>query len=171
MNDKSLCERGIHILQRGTSADSGLNKVVVVAMVAALLAVAGLAYLYFQPTTSATVEFAGRSLTVELAKTTSQQEKGLSGRDSMAPDHGMLFIFDHASKWSFWMQGMEFPLDIIWFDSNKSAIYFVQGLAPCTPNECQVYAPPSDALYALEVNAGFVTANNVTLGKTFTLGG
>jgi uncharacterized membrane protein (UPF0127 family) len=147
-----------------------MEKVILAGVVAVLLAVAGVAYLYLQPTGASTLVFAGQRLTVDVAKTSTQQQQGLSGRPSMSEDHGMLFVFSQASKWGFWMKGMEFPLDIIWFDANKSVIYYVQDLPPCTPVDCPSYYPPSNALYVLEVNAGFVSLHNVTLGEAFSFG-
>jgi uncharacterized membrane protein (UPF0127 family) len=146
-----------------------MKRAAVAAAVAAMVIVAATAYWYFQPTSTGRLELAGRTLTVDLAKSPAQWERGLSGRASIAEDHGMLFVFDHPSQWEFWMQGMEFPLDIVWFDANRSVISYALGLPLCNDSACPTYAPPTDALYALEVNAGWVRANNVTVGETFNL--
>ena len=107
-------------------------------------------------------------LIVEIAKTSAAQQKGLSGRTSLASDHGMLFVFDHEDFWGFWMPDMNFPLDIIWFNSNQQVVFIEQNLPPCTPQNCPVYTPNMKALYVLEVNAGFVMAHHILLGTTFT---
>ena len=117
----------------------------------------------------AQVEFGGVTLGVEVAKSTADQQKGLSDRASMANDHGMLFVFDSEANWGFWMKGMKFSLDIIWFDSQRHAVYIEQDLAPCTPQDCPIYTPPVKAMYVLEVNAGFVRNHNIVLGDTFKL--
>ena len=109
----------------------------------------------------------GVLLTVELAETANAQEKGLSGRQSLPNDHGMLFVFDHEDNWGFWMIDMRFPLDIIWFNSNRQAVFIEEDLSPCTPQSCPVYTPPEKAMYVLEVNAGFVAAHHITVGTTF----
>ncbi|HYW02060.1 MAG TPA: M6 family metalloprotease domain-containing protein [Candidatus Acidoferrum sp.] len=114
------------------------------------------------------IAIAGANLTVEIAKTMSAQERGLSGRPSLPIDHGMLFVFDHQDYWTFWMIDMKFPLDIIWFNSAHQVVYFVQNLPPCTPDNCPDYTPDSAAMYVLEVNAGFVAAHHITLGTNFT---
>ena len=118
---------------------------------------------------TARVEFGGATLSVEVAKSTSDQQKGLSDRDSMANDHGMLFVFDSEANWGFWMKGMRFSLDIIWFDSQRHVVYIAQSLPPCTPEDCPIYTPPVKAMYVLEVNAGFVQKHNIVLGDTFQL--
>lgn len=89
----------------------------------------------------------------------------------MASDHGMLFVFDSEGNWSFWMKGMRFSLDIIWFDSQRHTVYVEQGLLPCTPQNCPIYTPPAKAMYVLEVNAGFVQAHDISLGEMFNFVG
>ena len=127
-----------------------------------------LVYLAFQPPNTVQIRFAGVVLSVELATTPAEQEKGLSGRDSMPADHGMLFIFGTEGIWSFWMHGMKFPLDIIWFNSNREVVFVEQGLEPCSPNECPSFSPSASAMYVLEVNAGFVSMHGVSAGDMFT---
>lgn len=112
--------------------------------------------------------FAGMILTVDLATTPQEQEMGLSGRVSMPADRGMLFVFNQESQWSFWMHEMNFPLDIIWFNANRQVVFIEQDLPPCTPQACPVFTPPVNAMYVLEVNAGFVKANGVSVRESFT---
>ena len=121
-------------------------------------------------TSNSTVKimFAGVVLTVELATTPEEQQRGLSGRVSMPADHGMLFVFNQQSQWGFWMIDMHFPLDIIWFSANKQAVFIEQDLPPCTPQACPVFTSPVNALYVLEVNAGFVKTYGVSIGESFT---
>lgn len=111
----------------------------------------------------------GVVLTVELARTGLEQQRGLSGRSSLPRTQGMLFVFDHQDYWSFWMYEMEFPLDIIWFDSSRRAVYLEPNLPPCTQMNCPVITPDLQAMYVLEVNAGFAATHNITLGTTFTV--
>ena len=125
-------------------------------------------FFFLQPTNTTRIGFGGVILTVELAKTATDQERGLSYRDSMPLDHGMLFVFDSEATVGFWMHEMRFPLDIIWFNSGRQVVYIEQNLEPCTPQNCPVFSPSTGAMYVLEVNAGFVKSHNVTLGQTFT---
>ena len=110
----------------------------------------------------------GTSLTVELATTLPAQEKGLSGLPSLPRNEGMLFVFDHPDYWAFWMINMSFPLDIIWFNSARQAVWTEPDLKPCTASDCPVITPPVTSMYVLEVNAGFVAENHITLGTTFS---
>ena len=116
---------------------------------------------------STRIMIAGVVLTVELAETPTAQERGLSGRSSMPLDHGMLFVMQHSDYWGFWMVDMKFPLDIIWFNSTRQVVFTEPNLPPCTPQNCPVVTPTSKALYALEVNAGFIASHQVRMGTAF----
>ena len=110
-------------------------------------------------------------LTVETAKMPADPQRGLSGRDSLFPNHGMLFVFERESTWSFWMKDMRFSLDIIWFNSNRQAVFIEQSLQPCSPQSCPVYTPTINAMYVLEVNAEFAQSHDISLGDTFNFVG
>ncbi len=117
---------------------------------------------------TARIIIAGTNLTVELATTLPAQERGLSGLPSLPSNEGMLFVFDHADYWGFWMIGMKFPLDIIWFNSARQVVWTEPDLKPCPPSNCPVLMPNVKAMYVLEVNAGFIAAHHITIGTTFS---
>jgi uncharacterized membrane protein (UPF0127 family) len=140
--------------------------VIAVAVIIIILAVS-VGYFVFQQRTSNRISIDGVVINVDLATTPAEQQQGLSGRDSMAPDHGMLFAFQSEDYWSFWMIEMKFPLDMIWFNSSRQAVFFEQNLPPCGPTFCQVFTPPVKAMYVLEVNAGFIATHQISLGDKF----
>jgi uncharacterized membrane protein (UPF0127 family) len=137
----------------------------------AIIIAVPLAYFALQPRSTNRIMIDGVALDVDLATTPAQQQQGLSGRTTMAEDRGMLFIFQSEDYWSFWMYEMKFRLDMIWFNSNRQAVFFEQNLPPCSPTDCQVFKPSAKAMYVLEVNAGFIRAHNISLGDTFTFVG
>lgn len=94
-------------------------------------------------------------VTVEVARTDAEKGRGLSGRDGLGPDQGMLFVYD-APVWPvMWMQGMRFSIDIVWIREGR-VVDLVQGAKPPSPGEApQVFAPREEAQYVLEVPAGF----------------
>ena len=51
---------------------------------------------------------------VEIAKTDEEKKQGLSDRKDLCDNCGMLFIFENKAVRSFWMNRMNFQLDIIW---------------------------------------------------------
>ena len=46
---------------------------------------------------------------VEVARTEAEKTRGLSGRDRLAPDRGMLFVYEAPVRPLIWMRGMRFP--------------------------------------------------------------
>lgn len=110
----------------------------------------------------------GVHLTVILVTTLPAQERGLSGLPSLPHDEGMLFVLDHEDYWAFWMFNMSFRLDIIWFNTARQVVWTEPNLKPCPPSNCPVIMPPVKSMYVLEVNAGFIAANHITLGTTFS---
>jgi len=96
---------------------------------------------------------------VDIAKTPREWSLGLSGRESMNMNEGMLFIFDKKERPRFWMKDMLFPIDIIWI-VDGAIIQIEQNVKhpeKDTPlNELEIYQPFVPVEYVLEVNAGFV---------------
>lgn len=56
-------------------------------------------------------------INVEIADTADTRTKGLSGRENLASDSGMLFVFSESKQYKFWMKGMKIPLDIIYVNN------------------------------------------------------
>lgn len=112
------------------------------------------------------------SIKIEVADTQLLRTKGLSGRDSLASDSGMLFIFPSESKYRFWMKGMKFPLDMIFIKGGK-VVDIIKNIPPPIPGQkdsiLTVYEPivPIDML--LEVNAGFAGSSNIQVGDNVFL--
>lgn len=95
------------------------------------------------------------AVTVEVARTEAEKIRGLSGRDSLAPAQGMLFIYEIPVRPVMWMQGMRFPIDILWIRDGR-VVDLVREAKPPTPGEApEVFAPREKAQYVLEVPAGF----------------
>ena len=69
--------------------------------------------------TTSKVSINSVTFNVELAKTQEELMKGLSGRNSLPQDQGMLFIFEKPSSYSFWMRGMKFPLDLVFINDKR----------------------------------------------------
>ncbi len=94
-----------------------------------------------------------------------QKMRGLMYRESLAWESGMLFIFDVAARYSFWMKNMRISLDIIWIDNGKNIVDITQNVLPCSgPQDCESIIPVSEVKYVLEVNAGFSDKNKIRIG-------
>ena len=91
------------------------------------------------------------SLNIEIAETDYETETGLMYRKGMDPNQGMLFIFEHESRKIFYMKNTEFPLDIIYINSNLRVVSIQKNAQPYNETSLPSEGP---AQYVLEVNAG-----------------
>lgn len=111
-------------------------------------------------------------LKVEIADTQEKRSKGLGGRESLATDQGMLFIFQKADKHSFWMKGLKFPLDFIWIKGGQ-VVDITINIKPPDPNQkdkdLPIYVSKTEADKVLEVNAGIIERLNIKAGDTIKL--
>ncbi len=96
---------------------------------------------------------------VEIADSNEERSEGLMFRDSLDLDKGMLFIFDEEGKYDFWMKNMKIPLDIIWINEDKEAVYVHKNTPPCPENVCFSVVPDKEAKYVLEINPGVIDIN------------
>ena len=107
---------------------------------------------------------------VDLANTPEQQAKGLSIKNTLNDNEGMLFPFNVPGEYSFWMKDMKFPLDIIWINSNHEIVHIEKNLQPCIFFLlCTSYSPHANSKYVLEVNSNYTTKNNITVGDKVSL--
>lgn len=107
----------------------------------------------------AEVTIGERAFRVEIADTMAARAGGLSGRQTLGGDEGMLFVFGYPARHSFWMKGMMFPIDIIWIRGGK-IIGFSENLLPQNETSfagLETYSPPEPADTVLEINAGLVS--------------
>lgn len=115
------------------------------------------------------VELKGQRFSVELALTREEQTRGLMFRESMADDHGMLFIFPGEAPRSFWMKNTRIPLDIFYFDADLKLVSVARNARPCVAPPCVGYPSEGPARYVLELNAGMAARLDVRKGDPLTL--
>jgi uncharacterized membrane protein (UPF0127 family) len=100
-------------------------------------------------------------LSLAVAQTPSEKEKGLAGLESMAPTFGMLFVFDDDQDRTFWTKGTKFRVDIIFIDSRKDVV----GVARNIPADNEVTRSVGRlSRYVVETNAGWADAHGVDTG-------
>jgi uncharacterized protein len=102
-------------------------------------------------------------VTVEVADSFAEWQKGLMDRTTLEADRGMLFVFPDVQTRSFWMKNTLIPLDML-FISDKFEIVDMTTMQPCKADPCPSYSSKKPAMYVLEVNAGYANANNITVG-------
>ena len=115
---------------------------------------------------SGTLAIGSHVVNVEIADTEALRNHGLSGRDSLAADHGMIFIFPTPDKYAFWMKDMSFSLDFIWIKDGK-----VSEITPDVPiqanaadRDLNTYLPVNPIDSMLEVNAGWAQTHDIKVG-------
>ena len=103
--------------------------------------------------------------TVEIADSAAKQTLGLSGRESLLLDHGMLFVFDSADIRSFWMKDMLFPIDILWLRDRE--IVAIDKNCPVPYNDkIPSFTPKIEVNNVLELNAGVADEFNIKIGDS-----
>lgn len=112
---------------------------------------------------------------VELAVSASQKIQGLSDRESLPNDSGMLFIWKNGIRSRFIMRRMNFPLDIIFIkgtgDAKGEILHIAENLPACPGKTmgCATASPKESFRYVLEVNGGFAETNGFEVGDTVSV--
>lgn len=98
----------------------------------------------------------GTVIHAEIADTPRKRAEGLMYREHLAKGRGMLFTFQQAQPWTFWMKNTKISLDIIWMNEKKEVIHIAANVPICTRTDdsCPQYQPNDPALYVLELGGG-----------------
>jgi hypothetical protein len=130
------------------------RKIIIAFAVLILAIIIFMAFSSNQNKKQATVCFNESCFKVELAISNEQKIKGLMNRKSMANDYGMLFVYDNSGIYNFWMKDTLIPLDIIWINENREAVFIKENAEPCMEGVCAAINPGVESKYVLELNAG-----------------
>ncbi|WP_290885919.1 DUF192 domain-containing protein [Hoeflea sp.] len=103
------------------------------------------------------------SFSVELATTPQTRASGLMHRQSMSPDHGMLFRFDQTRQVLMWMKNTPLPLDMLFIDDQGTIVGIAEDTTPFSED---VIASPGPVRYVLELNAGTAGLKGISVGDT-----
>jgi hypothetical protein len=121
----------------------------------ALVAVIGLGTFKLfaeDPYASRTLHAGSQTYTLEIARTEQEHDKGLSGRQSLPKNRGMLFVFSREEQQCFWMKHMKFPLDIVWTDAHRKVVFLARNVSP--DSYPRTYCSGTPAAYVIELNGG-----------------
>ena len=104
----------------------------------------------------------------EVVSTPSERTQGLSGRESLAPQSGMLFVFEGGLASSFWMKEMRFSLDFVWISQDclvADITHSVPAPSPQTPlSDLPMYSSERPAAYNFEINGGEAADLGIEVG-------
>lgn len=120
-------------------------------------------------TRHATVTIGGKAVQVDVATAPAEREQGLGGREHLAPDTGMLFIFPEDGMYRFWMKDMRFPIDMLWLTADGTIVGVHADVLPSTYPA--TFGADVPARYVLELPAGYAQAYGIRLGDVVSLGG
>jgi uncharacterized membrane protein (UPF0127 family) len=105
----------------------------------------------------------GILISVEIARSLDEIERGLMYRNELCDKCGMLFVFPVSRQQSFWMKNTKISLDIIFIDENGIILNIAKNTTPFSTDSILSKGP---AKYVLEVNSGFSEKNNLNEGST-----
>jgi uncharacterized membrane protein (UPF0127 family) len=148
--------------------------VVACAAVAAFFLARGYGALFTFPQSPALEESAtptlvigGEHIRITIADTDELRTRGLGGRETLAHDEGMLFVFSFDARHAIWMKGMKFPIDILWLSEDGTIIDMRGNVSPDTYPAA--FAPRSPARSVLELSAGFIRERSIAVGDRVEL--
>ncbi len=127
------------------------------------------AWYYWKHPLQTVLEVRNQKFVIELAVTPKEKERGLSFRNTLAPDHGMLFVYDHKEPFGFWMREMRFPLDFIWIDGDTIVEVTHNVQIRDANGGWTTLGPQKPVDKVLEVNAGTIDSYNIEVGDTISI--
>ena len=120
---------------------------------------------------SITVDIGGRLFALELAVDQATRRRGLSGRERIGLADGMLFVFPHAGKQSFWMRGCLVPIDLLYLDPGGYIVdlHRMHPVPGVPDDEFKTYPSKWDAQYAIELAGGMIDELELETGQQIDL--
>jgi hypothetical protein len=112
-----------------------------------------------------TIDLKGEQFIIEVARTEAERNQGLMNRKSLAPNRGMIFVYDRDTKMSFWMKNTTIPLSIA-FISKDGTIREIHDMKPLSEDSVE---SARSVRYALEVNQGTFERLGIEPGYTVDL--
>ena len=103
--------------------------------------------------------------TVEVTETEAERSKGLMFRQDLAPDQGMLFLYDEPNRLTMWMKNTYISLDMIFIGTDWRVNRIAERTEPFSLDQIPSNGP---ALGVLEVAAGTAKRIGLKVGDTVT---
>jgi len=100
---------------------------------------------------------------IRVADSDTEREHGLMGVSHLAPNDGMVFVFDGPTTASFWMKDTLVPLSVAFWNSGGTVVD-VLDMQPCTKDPCPLYTPTEPYTTALEMNMGWFEHHGIAIG-------
>jgi len=110
-------------------------------------------------------------LRLAVASDPAARELGLMCVTRLRSNAGMIFVFDAAERWDFWMKNTLIPLDMIWVERDGA----VSNVAPNVPastfttSDDEVARRSGHGLYVIELPAGEAARDGIAKGSKLTI--
>jgi uncharacterized membrane protein (UPF0127 family) len=107
----------------------------------------------------------------EVADNSTEWAAGLSNRDFLAADAGMLFAFTEPASYYFWMKDTLIPLDIvfIWANGTVGAVYEAPTEPGAADSQLTRYSSPGPVKWAVELNMGTCASRGIGVGTMMSV--
>ncbi len=116
------------------------------------------------------LELGGKKVTVEVADKMATRRQGLMGRQSLPPDHGMLFAYPSPRILGFWMRNTPLALSIAFIEELPDGTGRIVNLRDMEPfAEAPTHVSEKPVRLALEMELGWFARNGIKAGDTFAL--
>jgi len=99
-------------------------------------------------------------ITAEAATTNQSRTIGLMHRERLAPNHGMMFVFDDKAQQCFWMRNTIVPLTIAFIEDDGTILQ----LADMAPKSEVSHCSQRAVRYALEMEQGWFGKRGIAPG-------
>jgi uncharacterized protein len=113
---------------------------------------------------------------LELALTPEERAEGLMGREKIAKNGGMLFVFPaeppYPTELGFWMKNCLVPIDLLFLDPSGKVVV-IHEMEPPLPgvpdHELPAYRSGAPAQFAIELKGGRAAELGVAIGDVIEL--
>ena len=113
------------------------------------------------------------TLTLEVARTATERERGLMDRTSVPLHTGMIFVFERDEFVDFWMKDTLVPLDMIFIgaDGTVRRVFANVPVLHPQPSDDEIPMEGAPAKYVIELRAGEAAQDGITRGVKLDLHG
>jgi len=99
-------------------------------------------------------------ITAEVAATDASRTRGLMFRHALAPNHGMLFVFEHKAVHCMWMRNTLIPLSVAFVDDDGTIV----NIQDMQPHDERSHCARQPVRYALEMTQGWFAQKGLGAG-------
>lgn len=101
-----------------------------------------------------------KRFSIEVADDFNERSRGLMFRQTMADDHGMLFVFEQTQDVGFWMHNTPMPLDLLFVGQDGR----VKDILAGQPFSDAIIAPRLPVRFVLEFKQGTAARTGIRVG-------